>query len=195
MRRGLTALLGAAALTLAAGAAPAEDFCAALAIPEQLDLTCQVTADGTTVVRGRDSPFPALNQLRVRRLDAPVDDPPRWLREQVSLDTSSISRTLRDWFTHPDNPLKPDVVEPSLEALERTLGQLEELSQAVCDEPEQLDERRWAMRCTFDVTVAEGRVRLELRETDGLPVAIETRAASDQRIRQFDALLNGFDPA
>ena len=195
MRDGLTALGLAGGLMLLAGAAAADDFCGGLALPDQLDLVCRETEDGATVVQGRDSPFPTLNRIRVHRLAAPVDDPREWLREQVTLDTSGISRTLRDWLTHPDNPLKPDVVEPSLDALERALGQIEGLSRAVCAEPEKLSPERWAMRCTFDVTVADGRLRLELRESEGLPVAIEMRAASDQRVRQFEALLNGFDPA
>lgn len=194
MRHGLTPLALAGALTLGSGAAAAEDFCDALAVPAQLDLVCRVTDDGATLVHGVDSPLPTLNRLRVRRLAEPVDAPERWLEAQVTVDTSGISRTLRDWLTHPDNPLKPDVVEPSVEALERALGQIEELSQAVCDEPEQASAGRWVMRCTFDVSVADGLLRLELRETDGLPVAIEMRAASDQRVRQFEALLNGFDP-
>jgi hypothetical protein len=190
----VTALALAVPLALAATAAPAEDFCDALAIPEPLDLVCRVDTDGRTVVHGRDSPFPTLNRLQVRRLDDPVDDPSRWLEEQMMLDTSGMRETLRDWMTHPDNPLKPEVVEPSVRALERMLGQIEELSQTVCEKPERVSDARWAMRCTFDVTVAEGILRLELLRTDGLPVAVEMRAASEQRARQFEALINGFDP-
>jgi hypothetical protein len=189
----LSAIALAIGAALAAPAA-AEDFCTALAIPEQLDLVCRVEPDAATVVRGADSPFSQLNRLRVRRLEQPVEDPAAWLRDQMTLDTSGVSETLRDWMTHPDNPLKPEVVEPSLDALQRALGQIEELSRAVCDEPQRLAEGRWAMRCTFDVTVAEGLVRLELRRTEGLPVAVDMRAASEQRSRQFEALLNGFDP-
>lgn len=191
MRRGLSRLFAAVAVAATASTAAAEDFCAELAVPDALDLVCEVGPDGATVVRGPDSPFPALNRLTVRRLDAPVDDPAAWLREQMSLDTSAVSETLRDWMTHPDNPLKPEVVEPSLDALEETLGRIEALSRAVCDEPERLGPDRWAMRCRFDLTVADGLMRLELRRTDGLPVAIDLRAASDQRRRQFEALLNG----
>jgi hypothetical protein len=133
--------------------------------------------------------------LELRRLEAPVDDPAAWLRDRTTLDTSGISRTLRGWLTHPDNPLKPDVVEPSLDALEEALGEIEELSRTVCDEPEQVADDRWAMRCRFDLTVAEGVLRLELFQTSELPVAVEMRAASEQRTRQFEALLNDFDPS
>ena len=184
-----------AALVAATGPARAEDFCPALAVPEPLDLICVEEPDGSTVVRGPDSPFPALNLLRLRRLEAPVDDPAAWLRGQMSLDTSSVSETLRGWLTHPDNPLKPEVVEPSLEALEGALGRIEQLSQAVCEEPEQLAGDRWTMRCRFDLTVADGILRLDLFRTNELPVATELRAASDQRARQFEALLNGLDPS
>ena len=194
MRHGLSALALAAGLTVAGGAA-AEDFCPALAVPEPLDLVCFEEPDGRTVVRGPESPFPSLNRLEVRRLEAPVDDPAAWLRDRTTLDTSGISRTLRGWLTHPDNPLKPDVVEPSLDALDEALGEIEELSQAVCDEPEQLADDRWTMHCRFDLTVAEGVLRLELFLTPELPVAVEMRAASEQRTRQFEALLNDFDPS
>jgi hypothetical protein len=47
------------------------------------------------------------------------------------------------------------------------------------------------MRCRYDATVAEGVVYQELRQTDGLPVGIDFRAASAQRARQFEALVNG----
>lgn len=198
MRHGLSALALAvfgAALVAATPGARAEDFCAALAIPEPLDLLCREQPDGTTLVRGPDSPFPSLNRLELRRLDAPVDDPAAWLRDRITLDTSGIRETLRGWLTHPDNPLKPEVVEPSLEALTEALGQIEELSQTVCEEPEQLAPDRWAIRCRFDLTVAEGVLRLELFDPAGRPVAAEMRAASAQRARQFEALLNGFDPS
>jgi hypothetical protein len=194
VRHGLSALAGAM-LVATTGGAQAEDFCAALALPAQLDLVCGEQRDGATVVRGPESPFPSLNRLEVRRLDAPVDDPAAWLRDQITLDTSGISDTLRGWLTHPDNPLKPEVVEPSLEALADALGQIEQLSQAVCEPPEPVADGRWAIRCRFDLTVAEGMLRLELIETPGLPVAAEMRAASEQRARQFEALLNGFDPS
>ncbi|MFP4125708.1 MAG: hypothetical protein ACLFU0_03575 [Alphaproteobacteria bacterium] len=198
MRHRLSALvvgtLGAAVVATAHDA-HAEDLCAALAIPEPLDLVCREQPDGTTVVRGPDSPFPSLNRLELRRLDAPVDDPAAWLRDRSTLDTSGISETLRGWLTHPDNPLKPEVVEPSLEALTEALGQIEELSQTVCDEPEELAPDRWTMRCRFELTVAEGVLRLELFDAAGQPVAAEMRAASEQRARQFEALLNGFDPS
>jgi len=194
MRRRLSLLaLAAAVMPLAAAA---ENFCPALAVPEALDLVCQVEADGATIVQGRDNPFAGFNQLRLQRLEEPVDDPEAWLRQAVTLDTSSISETLRGWMRHPDNPLKPEVVEPSLEALERTLGQLEALSDTVCEEPRQVGPARWAISCRFDVTVADGLLRLELRRTAaGPPVAIEMRTASDQRARQFEALLNGLDLA
>jgi hypothetical protein len=195
VRRGLSVWALAVGVLTAASAASAEDFCDALAIPEQLDLVCFEEPDGTTVVRGPESPFPSLNRIELRRLDEPVDDPADWLRDRTTLDTSGISRALRSWLTHPDNPLKPEVVQPSLDALEEVLGELEALSQAVCEEPEQLAPDRWTMRCRFDVTVAEGLLRLELLRTDGLPVAVEMRAASEQRTRQFEALLNGFDPS
>jgi len=195
VRHGLSALAGATALLATASGAHAEDFCAALAIPEQLDLVCREAPDGTTVVRGPESPFPSLNRLELRRLDAAVDDPAAWLRDRITVDTSGISETLRGWLTHPDNPMKPEVVEPSLEALTEALGQIEQLSQAVCEEPEQVADERWAIRCRFDLTVAEGVLRLDLFQTSGLPVAAEMRAASEQRARQFEALLNGFDPS
>jgi len=198
VRHGVSALAlaaFAAALVAAAPGARAENFCAALAIPEPLDLACSEGPDGTTVVRGPENPFPSLNRLEVRRLDAPVDDPAVWLRERISVDTSGVSETLRGWLTHPDNPLKPEVVEPSLEALTEALGQIEELSRTVCEEPEQLAADRWTIRCRFDLTVAAGVLRHELFQTSGLPIAAEMRAASEQRTRQFEALLNGFDPS
>lgn len=195
MRGRLSALATVVGAVAAAGTAAAEDFCAALAIPEPLDLVCTVEPDGTTVVQSADSPFPTLNRLEVRRLDAAVEDPAAWLRGRMTLDTSGISDTLRGWLTHPDNPLKPEVVEPSLDALEEALGQIEELSKTVCEAPERVGDARWAMRCRFDLTVADGVLRLDLFRTADLPIATEMRAASEQRARQFEALLNGLDPS
>jgi hypothetical protein len=195
VRRRLSALAVVAGVVSATGTAAAEDFCAALAIPEPLDLVCTVEPDGTTVVQSADSPFPTLNRLEVRRLDAAVEDPAAWLRGRMTLDTSGISDTLRGWLTHPDNPLKPEVVEPSLDALEEALGQIEELSKTVCEAPERVGDARWAMRCRFDLTVADGVLRLDLFRTADLPIATEMRAASEQRARQFEALLNGLDPS
>jgi hypothetical protein len=195
VRGRLSALATVVGVVAAAGTAAAEDFCAALAIPEPLDLVCTVEPDGTTVVQSADSPFPTLNRLEVRRLDAAVEDPAAWLRGRMTLDTSGISDTLRGWLTHPDNPLKPEVVEPSLDALEEALGQIEALSKTVCDTPERVGDARWAMRCRFDLTVADGVLRLDLFRTADLPIATEMRAASEQRARQFEALLNGLDPS
>jgi hypothetical protein len=195
VRGGLSALAVFAGVVAAPAIAAAEDFCAALAIPEPLDLVCTVEPDGTTVVQSADSPFPTLNRLEVRRLEEPVEEPAAWLRGQMTLDTSGVSETLRGWLTHPDNPLKPEVVEPSLDALEEALGQIEQLSKTVCDAPEQVADARWAMRCRFDLTVAAGVLRLDLFRTADLPIATEMRAASEQRARQFEALLNGLDPS
>lgn len=185
----------AAIVLLAAASSPAvaEDFCSGLDIPEQLDLICRVDAEGATVVQSPDSPFPGLNRIRLHRLDESVDEPASWLRAQMSVDTSSVSESLRGWMTHPDNPLKPEVTRPALEALTDALGELEQLSRTGCEDPRELREQRWVMRCDYELALASGVVRLELREPDAdRPVAIEMRAASEQRVRQFEALLNGF---
>lgn len=187
MRAGLIAFVGA----LTSLGAAAEDFCAALDVPAVLELECRTLADGGTVVQGDDTPLAALNQLRLRRLAAPVEDPEAWLREQMTVDTSGLAQSLKSWVQHPDNPIKPEALQPSLDALLGALRGVETLALTGCEAPLERAPGRWSMRCRYDATVAEGVVYQELRLTDGLPVAIDFRAASAQRVRQFEALLNG----
>lgn len=179
------------ALAFATLPASAEDFCAELDVPAALDLVCSEAADGSTVVAAPDSPLAALNRLRVRRLDAPVDDPAAWLEEQMTLDTTGLSGFVERWAMHPDNPLKPEAVEPSMQALADALDRLGRLGRSGCEAPREQANGRWTMRCTYDAGVAEGVVQLDLFAGDGLPVATDFRAASPQRTRQLQALVNG----
>ena len=187
MRAALTAL----AVALTVTPVVAEDFCPALDVPTVLDLTCREEPDGATVVAPADTAMAAVNRLRVRRLETPVPDPRAWLEEQVTLDTSGLVDTLERWAEHPDNPIKPEALDPGLRALRDALGQLETLTRTGCGEPRERAPGRWTLRCDYDAGIAEGVMVLELRETDGLPVAIDYRAASEQRARQFEALVNG----
>ncbi len=187
MRRCLTLAI---VLSAVAGSAAAEGLCENLAVPAGTDLVCSVDAEGATVVRAPDSPFGPFNRLWIRQLDAPVDDPAAWLTEQMSFDTSGMSTLVERWANHPDNPIKPEVIAPSLETLFDALRDLEQLSRSGCSEPRER-RGRWSMRCTYDAGIARGVVDLTLIETDGLPIHADARAASERRAREFEALVNG----
>ncbi len=190
MLRPLTLLFGTA-LLVSAGPATAEDFCPALNVPAALDLTCGENADGESVVASPSSPLAVLNRLRVRQLEEPVEDPLSWLEGQMTLDTSGLDDTIEQWARHPDNPIKPEALEPSLNALIAALRSLEQLTRTGCGAPREREPGRWSMRCTYEAGVVEGVVQLDLFETEGLPVATDFRAASTQRAREFEALVNG----
>lgn len=196
MRRRLIAL---ALLAVPTGpVAAADDFCPALAVPAELDLVCSthiVAGQGSTEVRPTEGVLAGFDRIHIRRLDAPVDDPAAWLRRQMTMDLSPWRDAVEGLAQHPDNPIKPEALAPLLDAFRRSMDQLSGLAARACDEPVEKSAGRWTMRCTYDAEVASAVVFLDLRLGDGLPVAAAFRAANPSRARQFEALLNGFDPA
>ncbi|MEO1089061.1 MAG: hypothetical protein AAFX81_00370 [Pseudomonadota bacterium] len=189
MRAGLTA-----AAILVASHAAAEDFCPALAVPAELAMVCEtriVDGTATTMVRPVGSSLASFNRLIVRRLPEPVDDPAAWLETQMTLDLSPWVGVVEGLAAHPDNPLKPEALEPLLELFRSRVDEVSGFARRACEPPEVRDDDRWTMRCVYDADVAEAVVFLELRQTDGLPIATDFRAAGSQRARQFEALLNG----
>ena len=99
------------ALGLAAGEA-AQELCAELTIPPQLDLFCSPapgSAPGAVEIAPSGGAFSALSRMTVRPLDREDDalawsDPAVWLRRQMTLDTSSFAGAVSGLADDPDSP-------------------------------------------------------------------------------------------
>jgi hypothetical protein len=200
--RGLIPVCTAALLAgLVPGAAGAQSLCASISIPDELELACTVppTPPGSVTIQPTAGEFAALSSMRLRELDQAEDprawsDPPGWLREQLSIDTSGISGSLRGLTQSPDSPFAGEGSASAIDTLTGFLGRLGRLPLSGCEDPVQRSPERWEMRCDYE-TAGTGLHVVERLEIAGdRRFAIMYRTMNEQRLRHFEAIANSFNP-
>jgi hypothetical protein len=190
------------ALGLAAGEAAAQELCAKLTTPPQLDLFCSPapgSAPGAVEIAPSGGAFSALSRMTVRPLDREDDalawsDPAAWLRRQMTLDTSGFAGAVSGLADDPDSPFAGERAESLLENLRSALAEVGTLPLSACDEPAVTEPGRWEMHCNFTAGGLGLLVHQRLVADGDRRWGITMRAANDQRLRHFEAIANSFRP-
>jgi hypothetical protein len=180
----------------------AADLCAALHIPDALDLDCAADPEGpagAVEVRPADtSGFGALSRLGLRPLDPATDglawtDPDLWLKQRLQLDTSGVAEAIRGMAGDADNPLSGGVLEQAAQALVAGIDKLGRLPLSACEPLKVAGDRR-ELDCTYGATPVALYLDLRLVAAGERRWAMTYWTLSERRLRHFDALANGFTP-
>jgi hypothetical protein len=189
--------LASGGATLAA--APGEDLCARLFVPEGYALGCTLEGDPSgsgeaAVIRPADSAFAALSALSLRRVEEPVEDPAAWLREQLTVDLSPVDSALKELTRGPDSPVTNTPLAEQLQAWRELLGSAATLPLAGCGEPRLLagGVDTWEMACEWELGPLRQYMRLRLVERADERHAIRIRTMNEQRLRHLVAIANSF---
>lgn len=200
--------LGLALAILAVGGcssqpARAADPCASLNIPAQLDLVCTpepTLAPGAVAVAPTGSTFAALSRMTIRPLERVGEDavawtdPAAWLRQQMTVDTTSYVDLLAGLADSPDSPFAGENAQAALGGLRSALASVGRLALAACDEPVETEPEAWDMSCRFTAAGLGVLMHLRLVAEGEQRWGITMRAANEQRLRHFEAVANAFDP-
>jgi hypothetical protein len=199
LRLGL--VIGAACLawTAAADSASAgSDLCSRLFVPEGYELGCALESDpagsgGAAVVRPTDSTFGSLSELTLRRIEEPVEDPAKWLRDQLTLDLSGAEVALDELTESADSPITGTPLAEQLQQWREFLDSAATLPLAGCGEPvQQAGGDAWEMACDWELGPLRQYMRFRLVERAGERYAIRIRTMNEQRLRHLVAIANSF---
>jgi hypothetical protein len=197
----LGSVIGAACLAWTGAADPtsaAADLCARLFVPEGYELGCALEIDpsgsgGATVVRPTDSTFGPLSELTLRRIEEPVDDPAKWLRDQLTLDLSGAEAALDELAESADSPITGTPLAEQLEQWREFLGSAATLPLAGCGEPApRAGSDAWEMACDWELGPLRQYMRFRLVERGSERYAIRIRTMNEQRLRHLVAIANSF---
>jgi hypothetical protein len=179
-------------------AQPTGALCARLTVPEGLELDCVLQSDPAgaglaAVVRPTDGNFAPLSELRLRRVEEPIEDPAAWLREQLTLDLSPLDSALGELIQGPDSPITGTPLAEHLESWRGLLGSAASLPLAGCEDPVRLARgKTWEMACEWEVGPLRQYMRFRLIERDAERYAIRIRTMNEQRLRHLVAIANSF---
>jgi hypothetical protein len=177
------ALLGVAlaSVTLASlEAAPIDDLCGRLFLPEGYQLDCTVrggarASERMAVVHPVEGAFAPLSELTIRPLDDAVDDPLTGLTES------------------PDSPFAGSSIDEHLESWLALLDSLAGLPLEGCGEPTARSAGDgWQLTCEWPLGPLRQYLTLRLVERDGQQYAVRIRAMNEQRLRHLVAIANSF---
>ena len=195
----LAVIVGLLWLTWAGTAAWAQStsaLCARLTVPEGLELDCLLQSDAAglaAVVRPTDSEFAPLSELRLRRVEEPVEDPAAWLREQLTLDLTPLDSAINELIHGPDSPITGTPLADQLQSWRGLLGSAATLPLAGCGDPgRRARQDIWEMDCEWEVGPLRQYMRFRLIERDGEHYAIRIRTMNEQRLRHLVAIANSF---
>jgi hypothetical protein len=186
-------------LLLVASEAPA-NLCDSLFVPEGYALTCETRIEAgereeRVVVRPSDSRF-SVAELSIRPLkpgEAPLawSKPEEWLADQIAVDVSAVSGTLRDLSV--GGPLAHPVAKASVEGLITMLAGWSRLPLEACS-PAENNARPHELKCTFGIEPVALDLNLRLVEAGDHRYAINYWAADEQRLAHLEAIANSFKP-
>jgi hypothetical protein len=191
------ALAGLIALGGPAGAA-ADDLCGRLFVPDGYQLTCSLRGDpgqtgGELRVQPAEGAFAPLSELTIRPVDQPVDDPAKWLRDQITLDMSSFDATLDDLLHSADSPVADTGLVSQLESWRGVLHSVAGWPLTGCGAPESLPGGdRWRMDCEWQLGPFRQYLALRLVSRDGARYAVQVRAMNEHRLHNLVAIANSF---
>jgi hypothetical protein len=181
-----------------ASAQPTGALCARLTVPEGLELDCVLESEAAgagaaAVVRPTHSEFAPLSELRLRRVEEPIEDPAAWLREQLTLDLTPLDSALAELTHGPDSPITGTPLADQLQSWRGLLGSAATLPLAGCDDPVRLARQDvWEMACEWEVGPLRQFMRFRLIDRDGERYAIRIRTMNEQRLRHLVAIANSF---
>jgi hypothetical protein len=175
----------------------ATEPCDRLFVPEGYELTCTVERkpgdDAWEVsVHPMEGAFAGLSELTLTPLDEDVDDPARWLREQVTIDVSGIENALTGFIDDEDNPFADESWWPSLQGLRDVVHSLSDLPLDSCDEPRERRDGSWSIDCEWGISSLRQFLTVRLVERDGAFYSLRTRSMNERRHRHLEAIANSF---
>ena len=194
-------ILGIALATLAWAspeAASIGDLCDRLFLPDGYQLDCTWRSDaggseGMAVVRPVEGAFAPLSELTIRPLEEPVDDPERWLREQLRIDMTGVEDAVSGLAESPDSPFAGSGLDEHLESWLDLLDSLAGLPLEGCGEPAARPAGDgWELTCEWPLGPLRQYLTLRLVERDGEQYAMRIRAMNEQRLRHLVAIANSF---
>jgi hypothetical protein len=194
----LAFLIGTAWLAGTGAPAAAQDLCARLFVPEGIELGCTLQSDPAgsgvaAVVQPTESDFAPLSELTLRHVAEPVDDPPEWLREQLTLDLSPVDAALEDLIRGADSPITGTPLAEQLQSWRGLLGSAAKLPLSGCSDPVRLTAGdAWQMACEWEVGPLRQYMRFRLIERASEHYAIRIRTMNEQRLRHLVAIANSF---
>ena len=179
-------------------AQPTGALCARLTVQEGLELDCLLESDAAgagpaAVVRPTDSEFAPLSELRLRRVEEPIEDPAAWLREQLTLDLSPLNSALEELINGADSPITGTPLAYQLQSWRGLLGSAATLPLSGCSDPVRLAGRdAWQMACEWELGPLRQYMNFRLVERAGEQYAIRIRTMNEQRLRHLLAIANSF---
>ena len=192
----------ALALLLATSPARADlDLCESLFVPDGYALLCERGERPRVVVRPVDGSLADLSRLSLRELSPEGDDllawsdPADWLRHQMELDLSGIAGILERAVRDPANPLEGEQLEELAAGLAKLLRKLGKVALLGCRDPDRTRLGQHVLRCRFGVDPLELHVQVRLVEAGRRRFAINIWTLDERRLRHFEAIANGFQPA
>jgi hypothetical protein len=182
---------------MAAAAATPGDPCGLLFVPQGYQLRCTVERglqdDWRLVVRPEGSPFAALSELSIAPVEAPVDDPEAWLRDQLRLDLGGLEHAVRALAESDDSPFAESQMAP-LEAWLGMVTMLAEWPLQSCEEPAtspgETSREGAELTCDWQLGPFHQHLVLRLVERDGQHYAVRVRAMNERRLRHLVAIAN-----
>ncbi len=195
-----TALALAALIALSGRASAASgDLCAQLFVPEGYRLTCSLQgspgqrASGQLTVEPAEGTFATLSELTIRPVESPVDDPAKWLRDQLTLDLSSFDAAMDELLKSPDSPLGDSPMVSQLESWRGTLHSVAGWPLTGCGAPEsRAGGERWQLDCEWRLGPFRQYLALRLITRDGARYAVQVRAMNEHRLHNLVAIANSF---
>ncbi len=188
-------------LRFAAGARAELDLCDSLFVPPGYALLCERGDNPRAVVRPADGSLADLSRLSLREL-APEGpdrlawrDPVAWLQRQMEFDLSGIADMLERAAKDPANPLDREQFEELVAGLAKMLRKLGKVALLGCEDAVRTRLGHHVLRCRFGVDPLELHVQVRLVEAGRRRFAINIWALDRRRLRHFEAIANGFQPA
>jgi hypothetical protein len=179
-------------------AASIDDLCDRLFLPEGYQLDCTLrggagASERMAVVRPVEGAFAPLSELTIRPIEEPVDDPERWLREQLRIDLTGVEDAVSGLTESPDSPLAGSSIDEHLESWLDLLDSLAGLPLEGCGEPAARPAGDgWELECEWPLGPLRQYLTLRLVERDGEQYAMRIRAMNEQRLRHLVAIANSF---
>jgi hypothetical protein len=179
--------------------AAAGDLCGQLFVPEGYRATCSLQggpgqrASGQLTVEPAEGTFATLSELTIRPVEGPVNDPAKWLRDQLTLDLSSFDTAMDELLKSPDSPVADSPMVSQLESWRGTLHSVAGWPLTGCGAPEsRADGERWQLDCEWRLGPFRQYLALRLITRDGARYAVQVRAMNEHRLRNLVAIANSF---
>ncbi len=194
---GFFGLLTLGWLVPAGSALAADGLCDRLFVPEGYELTCTVERqagddDWQVSVHPSDGAFASLSELTLTPAAGDVDDPKRWLREQVQIDVTGFEDALTGFLDDEDNPFAGESWWTSLQGLKDVVHSISDLPLDSCDDPREAGDGDWMIDCEWGIGSLRQYLTVRLAERDGAYYGLRVQSMNPRRHRHLEAIANSF---